>query len=116
MFARVLGEVREPIAVSPGSPLTAFQDFIAIAFRAARKADPAAMYFFFRLPPRSELIQLSPRLYINEYNIESDNPKLRALVGLVTKINEADPGSIDGIGFQSHLSVFSFHFPATGLG
>lgn len=45
------------------------------------------------------------RLYINDFNIEADNRKLRGLVDLVTRVNKAIPGTIDAIGIQSHLPV-----------
>ncbi|KAJ3533180.1 hypothetical protein NMY22_g7444 [Coprinellus aureogranulatus] len=70
VFTRVMGE-----------------DFVGVAFRAARKADPDAV------------------LYINEYNIESDNAKLRGLVALVDRINSASPRTIDAIGLQAHLAT-----------
>ncbi|KAF5341688.1 hypothetical protein D9611_001449 [Ephemerocybe angulata] len=48
---------------------------------------------------------LFQKLYINDYNIEADNAKLRGLVGPVSRINKFNPGTIDAIGMQSHLAV-----------
>src|SRR5271165_1028790 len=59
-------------------------DYVAIALKAARAADPAA------------------RLYINDYNVESDGPKMRALYDLVASLKRAG-APIDGVGLQSHF-------------
>jgi endo-1,4-beta-xylanase len=59
-------------------------DYVAIAFRATRAADPDA------------------KLYINDYNIETDGPKMQALYDLVASLKrEGVP--IDGVGLQSHF-------------
>ena len=58
--------------------------YVAIALRAARAADPNA------------------KLYINDYNIETDGPKMRALYDLVASLSR-DGVPIDGVGLQSHF-------------
>ncbi|KAG7445409.1 glycoside hydrolase family 10 protein [Guyanagaster necrorhizus] len=62
------------------------ESFITIAFKAARAADSTA------------------KLYINDYNLDSNNTKVQAMVALVKRIN-ADEQLIDGIGTQMHLSA-----------
>ncbi|KAF9053121.1 glycoside hydrolase superfamily [Panaeolus papilionaceus] len=62
------------------------ESFITIAFAAARAADPNAV------------------LYINDYNLDSDNAKTRGIVNLIQRIN-ADHKYIDGVGTQMHLSA-----------
>jgi endo-1,4-beta-xylanase len=60
--------------------------YIADAFRSARAADPTA------------------RLFINEYNIERINSKSTALYEYVRGLRD-DGVSIDGVGFQNHITV-----------
>ncbi|KAF9053120.1 hypothetical protein BJ165DRAFT_1413408 [Panaeolus papilionaceus] len=62
------------------------ESFITIAFAAARAADPTAV------------------LYINDYNLDSDNAKTRGIVNLIQRIN-AEHKYIDGVGTQMHLSA-----------
>jgi endo-1,4-beta-xylanase len=59
-------------------------DYVAIALKAARAADPAA------------------KLYINDYRVETDGPKMRALYDLVASLKRAG-APIDGVGLQAHF-------------
>jgi len=59
-------------------------DYVEIALHAAHAADPGA------------------KLYINDYNVESAGPKMRALHDLVASLKrKAAP--LDGVGFESHF-------------
>ena len=59
-------------------------DYVAIALKAARAADPEA------------------RLYINDYNVETAGPKMRALYDLIAALKR-DGVPIDGVGLQAHF-------------
>ena len=59
-------------------------DYVAIALKAARAADPDA------------------KLYVNDYNVETEGPKMRALYDLVASLKAAG-APIDGVGLQSHF-------------
>jgi endo-1,4-beta-xylanase len=61
-------------------------DYLAMAFRWARDADPNA------------------KLFVNEFGIESPGPKLDALVRLVGQLRSQGV-PIDGVGFQSHFGL-----------
>jgi endo-1,4-beta-xylanase len=63
-------------------------DYFAIAFNAAKRADPAA------------------KLYYNDYNLEYNQAKTDRAVELV-KIVQAAGAPIDGVGLQAHLIVGS---------
>ncbi|KZW01588.1 endo-1,4-beta-xylanase A precursor [Exidia glandulosa HHB12029] len=64
------------------------EEYIELAFRWARQADPHA------------------KLYINDFNFESISPKTDAAVALIKKL-KAKGVPIDGVGAQSHLIVGS---------
>ncbi|WP_415814077.1 endo-1,4-beta-xylanase, partial [Deinococcus marmoris] len=85
--------VNEAISDGPGNPLrnnnpftVAGPDFIALAFRTAHAANPAA------------------RLYYNDYNVEGLNGKSDAMYALVIGLL-ADGVPIDGVGFQGHIDI-----------
>jgi endo-1,4-beta-xylanase len=59
-------------------------DYVEIALNAARAADPDA------------------KLYINDYNVEADGPKMRAFYDLVASLKRKG-APIDGVGLQSHF-------------
>lgn len=60
------------------------EDYIEIAFRAARAADPAA------------------KLYINEWGVEEESDRWDSLLSLLTRL-KAKGVPVDGVGFQAHV-------------
>ncbi|KAF8168457.1 glycoside hydrolase family 10 and carbohydrate-binding module family 1 protein [Crassisporium funariophilum] len=62
------------------------ESFVTIAFQAARAADSTA------------------KLYINDYNLDSNNAKTQGIVALTKRVN-ANSKLIDGIGTQMHLEA-----------
>jgi endo-1,4-beta-xylanase len=73
------GQWRESIFFNAMGPA-----YVAIALSAARAADPEA------------------KLYVNDYNVEIDGPKQRALYDLIVSL-KAVGAPIDGVGLQSHF-------------
>jgi endo-1,4-beta-xylanase len=69
-------------------------DYIELALRAARAADPRA------------------KLFINEYGAEGPGRKLEGLVELVRALQKRDV-PLDGIGLQMHSHILGFHDQAT---
>ncbi|CAA7269601.1 unnamed protein product [Cyclocybe aegerita] len=61
-------------------------EYVAVALRAARAADPNA------------------KLYVNDYNIDGTGAKSTAMVNLVKSL-QAQGAPIDGVGIQGHLIV-----------
>jgi endo-1,4-beta-xylanase len=81
--------VNEPFADDGGWRAGVLHDtlgpnYVAIALRAARGADPHA------------------KLYLNEYNVEYEGPKFSALYNLVASLKRSG-APIDGVGLQSHF-------------
>lgn len=101
-FAGEVGEwdvVNEPLANDGGPSPTVWRrfigpDYVELALRAARAADPDA------------------KLFINEYGVEGPGRKLEALVELVRGLQARDV-PLDGIGLQTHSHILGFHDQAT---
>jgi endo-1,4-beta-xylanase len=64
------------------------EDYIPLAFRTAREADPDA------------------RLVINDYNLESSDAKADTMIFLVEKLLK-DGVPVDAVGLQMHLNLFT---------
>ncbi|KAF9450295.1 glycoside hydrolase family 10 protein [Macrolepiota fuliginosa MF-IS2] len=62
-------------------------NFVKIAFQAAKNADGNA------------------KLYINDYNLDSNNAKVQGIIRVVNSVNTGGTRLIDGIGTQMHLST-----------
>jgi endo-1,4-beta-xylanase len=62
------------------------RNYIADAFRWANAADPAA------------------KLFINDYNLESDNRKLDSVIKIINELKAASV-PIHGVGLQMHISI-----------
>lgn len=60
------------------------EEYIATAFRTARRADPNA------------------KLYINDFGLEADGDRWDAMLALVTKLKTAGV-PVDGVGFEAHV-------------
>src|SRR5690606_37033510 len=75
------GKLRDTIWLKHLGP-----DYIADAFRWARKADPSA------------------KLYINDYNLEWDTKKINTTLKIVKGLKRKGV-RVDGIGFQGHLGI-----------
>jgi endo-1,4-beta-xylanase len=81
-------------AHDPWAATIGFPEYLDIAFRTAHTADPAA------------------KLFYNDYNLESANPKFDQVVDLVAGM-KARGVPIDGIGFESHLGARSCNASCT---
>ena len=91
--------VNEPMAADGGPAPTVWRrfigpDYVELALRAARAADPKA------------------KLFINEYGVEGPGRKLEGLVELVRGL-QARNVPLDGIGLQMHSHILGFHDQAT---
>ncbi|KAG5652060.1 hypothetical protein H0H81_006457 [Sphagnurus paluster] len=75
--------------------------FYNVLGEAARAADPSAKYDF-SVPNFRVDDQPYNRLYINDYNLDSNNAKTQGMVALVKRIGTS---LIDGIGTQMHLGA-----------
>ncbi len=91
--------VNEPMAADGGPAPSVWRrsigpDYVELALRAARAADPKA------------------KLFINEYGVEGPSRKLEGLVELVGDLR-ARGVPLDGIGLQMHSHILGFHDQAT---
>ncbi len=83
------------------------KNFVSLAFTAARAADSTAKYND-RCRIFAIVLTRFLRLYINDYNLDSNNAKVQGMVALVKRVNSAGT-LIDAIGTQMHLSVSLCH-------
>ncbi len=91
--------VNEPMAADGGPAPSVWRrfigpDYVELALRAARAADPKA------------------KLFINEYGVEGPGRKLEGLVDLVRDLRTRNV-PLDGIGLQTHAHIVEFHDQAT---
>ncbi|MEA2144064.1 MAG: endo,4-beta-xylanase [Solirubrobacteraceae bacterium] len=91
--------VNEPMARDGGTAPSVWRrfigpDYVELALRAARAADPGA------------------KLFINEYGVEGPGRKLEGLVALVREL-QARGVPLDGIGLQMHSHILGFLDQAT---
>ena len=91
--------VNEPMANSGGPSPSVWRrfigpDYVELALRAARAADPRA------------------KLFINEYGIEAPGRKLEGFLELVRGLQARDV-PLDGIGLQMHSHILGFYDQAT---
>jgi endo-1,4-beta-xylanase len=91
------GAVRVTPPANPGNTFYWGQylgrDFALKAFQYAKAADPSAL------------------LFINDYNLETDNRKLDSLLAYVAEL-KAKGATVDGIGTQMHISI---NTPQSGI-
>jgi endo-1,4-beta-xylanase len=101
-FAGRVGEwdvVNEPMAADGGPSPSVWRrfigpDYVELALRAARAADPNA------------------KLFINEYGVEGPGRKLEGLIDLVRDLQRRGV-PLDGIGLQMHSHILGFYDQAT---
>ena len=86
-------------------------DVFTIAFQAARAADPSVKVWnpWSGTCPIFGWRCVSKQLYINDYNLDSNNAKVAGIVALVKQLNSGGTKLVDGIGTQTHLSVRSLN-------
>ncbi len=79
------------------------EDYVRIAVRAARESFAAS------LPEGSTVTPDDLKLFINDYNLESDwdnNQKLKSLIAWIGRWEADGVTKIDGIGTQMHISYY----------
>lgn len=79
------------------------EDYVRIAVRAARESFAAS------LPEGSTVTPADLKLFVNDYNLESDwdnNQKLKSLIAWIGRWEADGVTKIDGIGTQMHISYY----------